>query len=81
MPLPGRMAVLRVLVIFDVLAGAPRYRGAVSTESPDYVSVNRANWDSRAPLHARAYGIDRLLADDKALSQVVTFDLPPGLLT
>ena len=48
----------------------------MTTESPDYLSVNRANWDSRAPIHVGAYGIDRLLADDSALSQVVTFDLP-----
>ncbi|HSN43255.1 MAG TPA: class I SAM-dependent methyltransferase, partial [Propionibacteriaceae bacterium] len=48
----------------------------MTTEPVDYLSVNRDNWDSRAPIHARAYGIDRLLADDSALSQVVTFDLP-----
>lgn len=38
--------------------------------------MNRANWDSRAPLHARAYGIDELLADPAALSAVVAFDRP-----
>lgn len=42
----------------------------------DYLAINRANWDSRAPLHARAYDIDRLLADPSALSQVVAFDAP-----
>ena len=42
----------------------------------DYLEVNRANWDSRAPIHARNYGIDRLLADPGALSDVVRFDLP-----
>ncbi|MGC3993212.1 MAG: class I SAM-dependent methyltransferase [Propionicimonas sp.] len=42
----------------------------------DYLAVNRANWDSRAPIHARNYGIDRLLADPSALSDVVRFDLP-----
>ena len=41
-----------------------------------YLAVNRANWDSRAPLHARGYGIDELLADPSALSQVVAFDRP-----
>ena len=41
-----------------------------------YLAVNRANWDSRAPLHARGYGIDELLADPSALSQVVAFDSP-----
>lgn len=45
-------------------------------EPPDYLDVNRANWDSRAPLHARAYGIDELLADTSALSAVVEFDRP-----
>lgn len=42
----------------------------------DYLAVNRANWDSRAPIHARSYGIERLLADPAALSDVVRFDLP-----
>ena len=41
-----------------------------------YLDVNRTNWDSRAPVHAQAYGIDRLLADPGHLSGVVTFDLP-----
>ena len=42
----------------------------------DYLAINRANWDSRAPIHAQNYGIERLLEDPSALSQVVTFDLP-----
>lgn len=45
-------------------------------DSADYLAVNRANWDSRAPLHAKGYGIDELLADPSALSQVVAFDRP-----
>ena len=40
----------------------------------DYLAVNRANWDSRATIHARGYDIDRLLADPAALSDVVRFD-------
>jgi SAM-dependent methyltransferase len=44
--------------------------------SEDYLAVNRANWDSRAPIHARDYGIDQLLADPKSVSAVVQFDLP-----
>jgi len=40
----------------------------------DYLAINAANWDSRAPLHARAYGIERLLEDPTALSDVVRFD-------
>ena len=46
------------------------------SEPRDYLAVNRANWDSRAPIHAQNYGIDELLADPSALSQVVTFDRP-----
>ncbi|MCB0911385.1 MAG: class I SAM-dependent methyltransferase [Propionibacteriaceae bacterium] len=42
----------------------------------DYLEVNRANWDSRAPIHAGGYDIDRLLQDGTALSDVVRFDLP-----
>lgn len=42
----------------------------------DYLAVNRANWDARAPIHARAYGIEDLLADPAALSDVVRFDRP-----
>ncbi|MDQ7993739.1 MAG: class I SAM-dependent methyltransferase, partial [Propionicimonas sp.] len=43
----------------------------------DYLAVNRANWDARvAPHLAAGYGIDRLLADPGALSDVVRFDLP-----
>ncbi|PFG15694.1 2-polyprenyl-3-methyl-5-hydroxy-6-metoxy-1,4-benzoquinol methylase [Propionicimonas paludicola] len=44
--------------------------------SDSYLEINRANWDSRAPIHARNYGIDQLLADPEALSDVVRFDLP-----
>ncbi|GMA21895.1 class I SAM-dependent methyltransferase [Arsenicicoccus piscis] len=42
----------------------------------DYRSVNQANWDDRAPLHARSpgYAVDRLVADRSALSDVVAFD-------
>ncbi|GGC06054.1 class I SAM-dependent methyltransferase [Cellulomonas carbonis] len=42
----------------------------------DYLELNRTNWDSRASVHARGYGIDRLLADRTALSDVVSFDRP-----
>ena len=44
--------------------------------SEEYLDVNRTNWDSRASVHARGYGIDRLLADPDALSHVVAFDRP-----
>jgi len=44
--------------------------------SDDYLEINRANWDSRAPIHVGAYGIERYLADARALSDVVRFDQP-----
>ena len=42
----------------------------------DYLAVNRAYWDDRAPAHASAddYGLPRFLADPQALSDVVAFD-------
>lgn len=45
-------------------------------DSTEFVDVNRRNWDDRARLHARSghYGIERLLADHKAISEVVAFD-------
>ncbi len=45
-------------------------------EPADYLAINRANWDSRAPIHAQNYGIERLLSDPSTLSQVVEFDRP-----
>jgi SAM-dependent methyltransferase len=44
----------------------------------DYLTVNRANWDERAPAHAASadYGIARFAADPSHLSDVVKFDLP-----
>ena len=42
----------------------------------EYLDVNRANWDSRAPVHAEGYGIEGLLADPLRLSSVVGFDRP-----
>ena len=44
--------------------------------SEEYLQVNRANWDSRASVHARGYGIERFLVDPRHLSSVVVFDLP-----
>ena len=41
-----------------------------------YVEVNRANWNSRVPLHARGYGIAELRADPSRLTEVVRFDRP-----
>jgi SAM-dependent methyltransferase len=42
----------------------------------DYLAINAANWDSRAPLHARAYGLQKYLDDPDVLSEVVRFDRP-----
>ena len=46
--------------------------------TPDYLAVNRANWDERAPAHASSpdYRVEELVADPTALSQVVEFDRP-----
>jgi SAM-dependent methyltransferase len=44
----------------------------------DYRSVNRANWDERAPAHAASadYGVQRFVDDPSFISDVVRFDLP-----
>ena len=44
----------------------------------DYVAINRANWDERAPAHADSedYGFDRFAGDPDYLSDVVRFDRP-----
>lgn len=40
------------------------------------IALNRANWDERAPAHARSagYGVSRFVADPAHLSEVVRFD-------
>lgn len=43
--------------------------------APDYVAINRANWDSRVPHHEKGYGIEQY-ADPAHLSDVVRFDQP-----
>lgn len=40
----------------------------------DYLSINRANWDSRAEIHVTGYGLDALADDPDRLSDVVRFD-------
>lgn len=44
----------------------------------DYVDLNRAHWDERAPAHAasKGYGFAEFLADPEHLSGVVQFDRP-----
>jgi SAM-dependent methyltransferase len=48
------------------------------SETPEYLRLNRANWDGRAPAHAGSpdYAVDRLIADPAFLSGVVRFDRP-----
>jgi 2-polyprenyl-3-methyl-5-hydroxy-6-metoxy-1,4-benzoquinol methylase len=44
----------------------------------EYLSLNRANWDERAPAHAASpgYEVERFVADPAFISKVVRFDLP-----
>jgi SAM-dependent methyltransferase len=44
----------------------------------DYLTINRASWDERAPAHAASadYAFDRFVEDPEFLSEVVRFDLP-----
>ncbi|MFC4223185.1 class I SAM-dependent methyltransferase [Lysinibacter cavernae] len=44
----------------------------------DSFSLNRANWDERAPIHAasEAYSVNRFVEDQSFISDVVRFDLP-----
>ena len=44
----------------------------------DYLELNRASWDDRAPAHAGSpdYAVERFVADPAHLSDVVRFDLP-----
>jgi 2-polyprenyl-3-methyl-5-hydroxy-6-metoxy-1,4-benzoquinol methylase len=44
----------------------------------EYLTVNKANWDERAPAHAASpdYGVEQFVTDPTFLSKVVRFDLP-----
>jgi SAM-dependent methyltransferase len=44
----------------------------------NYIDLNRAHWDDRAPAHAASpdYAFERFVADPHFLSEVVTFDVP-----
>lgn len=44
----------------------------------EYLSVNRANWDERAPAHAASvdYGVHRYVDDPGFIGDVVTYDRP-----
>nr|OQO30688.1 hypothetical protein B0A51_01963 [Rachicladosporium sp. CCFEE 5018] len=47
-------------------------------DAANYQALNKANWDERAPEHAKSpdYAYSTLISDPKHLSGVVTFDLP-----
>lgn len=47
-------------------------------QTREYLAANRANWDERAPLHARSpeYAVHHFREDPHFLSDVVRFDLP-----
>ena len=44
----------------------------------EYLALNRANWDDRAPAHAASpgYGIERYVDDPAFIGEVVSFDRP-----
>jgi SAM-dependent methyltransferase len=44
----------------------------------DYQTINKVNWDERAPAHAASpdYNVENFVRDPEFLSKVVTFDLP-----
>jgi hypothetical protein len=44
----------------------------------EYMKVNRANWDQRAPAHATSpeYNLQRFIDDSAFISDVVQFDRP-----
>ncbi|HEY4610051.1 MAG TPA: class I SAM-dependent methyltransferase, partial [Ilumatobacteraceae bacterium] len=44
----------------------------------DYIDINKASWDQRAPAHAASpdYRFEQFIADPQFLSEVVRFDLP-----
>jgi SAM-dependent methyltransferase len=50
--------------------------GSILPRVTDYVTVNRANWDERAAVHAASpdYGFDRFVADPAHLHHTVAFD-------
>ena len=45
-------------------------------QAGEYLELNRTNWDSRATVHADAYGLERFVEDPGHLSSVVRFDRP-----
>ncbi|MBI5087631.1 MAG: class I SAM-dependent methyltransferase [Actinobacteria bacterium] len=43
---------------------------------PDYIVTNRANWDSRVPIHEQGYQLDDFRTDPSHISVVVQFERP-----
>jgi SAM-dependent methyltransferase len=59
--------------------GPSQLSSAIVTDpADDYRTLNRANWDERAPAHAASpgYHLEEFRNDPAYLSEVVTFDLP-----
>jgi SAM-dependent methyltransferase len=56
----------------------PRPDGCDLLRVSEYLRLNRAQWDERAPAHAASpdYAVDRFVEDPAYLSEVVRFDLP-----
>jgi SAM-dependent methyltransferase len=54
----------------------PGEGNAPGVRSDDYLSLNRANWDDRAPIHFESgdYAVDSYRADPNKISAVVQFD-------
>jgi hypothetical protein len=52
--------------------------GGMLPSMGDYVAINKAMWDERAPVHAVSahYGFDRFIGDAEHISGVVRFDRP-----
>ena len=51
-----------------------RVRGIDAAFVSDYVSVNRANWDSRVPHHLAGYDLASFRSDPEFISHVVHYD-------
>ena len=45
-------------------------------DDADALAANLANWESRVPVHAAAYGLERFVEDPEHLSEVVRDDAP-----
>jgi SAM-dependent methyltransferase len=63
------------LTAVDESEGAPT---GAAPAGDDYLTVNKASWDERAPAHAASgdYAFARFVEDPAFLSDVVRFDLP-----